>query len=362
METQNIKYAISKKGDVGELNKHIKSFCESKTYGRSGINLLPEFVLKKFEEIIKVAIRPTGWPGPDRPMFDEKKIRLLSSFIRKYRLEQIVSIGGLRGFKKGTVTITFGEVAENGPNMQKIGHIAREGFTISDLMNIKEHFKKEGIISEYHDLNKAIDGAGDPAGVLIIRNGVNHILGNYRSDVDLYNQLIDLDWDKKAKMKGVVKNKNARHNLVFSNFDQDPSYEQGRGTVINWTRLPLLESIKNRLVDFFGDKAGDLHGEGNHYYDTKKCGIGFHGDSERKKVIAIRLGQSIPIVFQWIESIPKDGKRNFTPIGTQKTFNINHGDIYVMSEKATGNDWMKKTQYHLRHAAGCVVYTKKYDR
>lgn len=29
--------------------------------------------------------------------------------------------------------------------------------------------------------------------------------------------------------------------------------------------------------------------EGNYYYDINKTGIGFHGDSERKKVIAISL-------------------------------------------------------------------------
>lgn len=31
---------------------------------------------------------------------------------------------------------------------------------------------------------------------------------------------------------------------------------------------------------------------------------------------------------------------------------INHGDIYAMSEKATGNDWKKRKLYTLRHAAG----------
>ena len=40
-------------------------------------------------------------------------------------------------------------------------------------------------------------------------------------------------------------------------------------------------------------------GEGNYYYDIKKCGIGFHGDAERRKVVGIRLGDSIPLHFQW---------------------------------------------------------------
>jgi hypothetical protein len=39
------------------------------------------------------------------------------------------------------------------------------------------------------------------------------------------------------------------------------------------------------------------------YYDNSKCGIGFHGDGERRKVIALRLGDSLPICYQWF----KDG-------------------------------------------------------
>lgn len=348
-------------------SKSIKRFCDSKTYLNSGIRLLPETVIRKFEDIIKLIIQNEGASGT----VDHEKIKLLSSFIRKYKLEQIDRFRGFM-FAKGTITITFGEVAENGPNMQKIGHMAREGFTNNDLMHIKEYFTRQGIISEYYNLNDLIEGRGDPASLLVLRNAVNHVIGNNnsrpegpdpwdRSDVDLYNQLLDLNWDKKAMFKGVVKNKNARHNLVFSDFDQASAYEEGRGTVINWPRVPLLQIIKTRLVRFFGEKASDMHGEGNYYFNPAKCGIGFHGDSERKKVIAIRLGQSIPIVFQWIESIPINKKKNFTPTGQQLILNVNHGDIYIMSEKATGNDWMKKTQYHLRHSAGCQNYTKKYN-
>ena len=50
---------------------------------------------------------------------------------------------------------------------------------------------------------------------------------------------------------------------------------------------------------FLEKKAMNLEIEGNLYYDTSKCGIGFHGDSERKKVIACSLGKSRPIHWQW---------------------------------------------------------------
>jgi hypothetical protein len=39
-------------------------------------------------------------------------------------------------------------------------------------------------------------------------------------------------------------------------------------------------------------------------------------------------------------------------------FDLHHGDIYVMDEKATGNDWKKKLIPTLRHAAGAEKYIK----
>jgi hypothetical protein len=36
---------------------------------------------------------------------------------------------------------------------------------------------------------------------------------------------------------------------------------------------------------------------------------------------------------------------------------LNHGDLYVMSEKAVGQDWKRKVIPTLRHAAGAKKYT-----
>lgn len=84
----------------------------------------------------------------------------------------------------------------------------------------------------------------------------------------------------------------------------------------------------------------------------KKCGIGFHGDGERKKVIALRLatGKCEPIQYQWFLK----GK----PIGKRAIVELEDRDIYIMSEKAVGSDWKKKNTATLRHATGCEKFTK----
>ena len=78
-------------------------------------------------------------------------------------------------------------------------------------------------------------------------------------------------------------------------------------------------------------------------------GIGFHGDAERLKVIAVRVGESLSLHYQWFYQNK--------PIGTRAIISLEHGDMYIMSQKTTGNDWKKKNSYTLRHATGCNKFT-----
>jgi hypothetical protein len=243
-----------------------------------------------------------------------------------------------------TITITLGDQAENHVGMQKIGKLADEGFNYDDLVFFRKYFKELNVKAIIYDLK--IDELSEEefdAYILIIRNGIS-FLDNYSSN-DLYYELKELNWDKKAFMYGRVVNKKARHNLCFGVDNQDADYESGKGTIISYKEVPILHDVLN----FFSSihyKCKGLVAEGNHYYDIETCGIGFHGDSERKKVIGIRLGATIPLEFQWFYKS--------YPIGDRLSFNLKHGDIYIMSQKTTGNDWKTKNIPTLRHAAGVV--------
>jgi len=115
--------------------------------------------------------------------------------------------------------------------------------------------------------------------------------------------------------------------------------------------VPILCKLRELFEATFGHKAKGLVAEGNRYFDVTKCGISFHGDGERKVVIALRLGASMPLHYQWF--------RNGKPIGSRVELTISHGDIYIMSDKAVGHDWRKTKDGlpTLRHAAGCAKYT-----
>jgi alkylated DNA repair dioxygenase AlkB len=252
-------------------------------------------------------------------------------------------------YTSDTITLTFGEQAENHAGMEILGQgVADEGFTIQDLEWMKERFEAElkGCTIFHLDQISGVENTPEAA-ILIVSGGLDCLLGGYTAD-DLYAEQKSFNWDTKAKMRGRVVNKRARYNVCFGDQSRGPDYDNGKGTIIGYDQAPLTAIVKRNLVDFIGPKSEGLQCEGNYYYDVNKCYISFHGDSERKRVIGIRLGAPMPLRYLWFQ--------NSKPVGDYANVVLNHGDLYVMSEKATGFDWKKRKIMTLRHAAGCEKY------
>lgn len=247
-----------------------------------------------------------------------------------------------------TITITFGDQAENHVGMEKIGQLASEGFTTGDLAEMKARFEADGIVVELIHLNTP---DLPEAQVLIARGAADVILRkNGATSDDMFNEQIALEWDTKAKMRGKVVNKHARHNLCYGETAQEPDYEAGKGRIVAFDNIPHTAYVHQMIAHYCGEKAGDLVGEGNLYYDPKKCYISWHNDLERKKVVAVRLGATMPLYYQWFLKCE--------PIGNRIDLSVNHGDIYVMSEYATGNNGRKRNIPTLKHAAGNEKFLK----
>jgi len=254
--------------------------------------------------------------------------------------------------KTSTITITFGDQAENHVGMEMLGKLAESGFTNSELLSASKKFKKCGSKVEFYDLQDLLDEKSDSeASVLVIRNGLSVLSDNKVDDItsELENLSPDTQyWDRR---RGKVLNKLARYNLCFDHVGREPNYEEGKGLVVSYSDVPTTHLVQSKLSEFIGPKASDLVGEANYYYNIAKCGIGFHGDSERRKVIAFRIGASMPLHYQWYFGS--------TEVGRRLELMLNHGDVYIMSEKATGFDWKRRKILTLRHAAGCKKYLKQ---
>lgn len=278
---------------------------------------------------------------------------------------------------KGTITLTFGDVAESHVGMQHIGTMASQGFRYAELSQARRFFEERGCEVHIIHLNKFLPSSdafdiperlehlrvakedGDyQAWVLVVRNALNALTSDPNGK-NLLAEMLMFDWDTKLynTKRGVVQNKLARHNLNFSDQKQVANFEIGHGTTIPWIEVPLLRILKQKLTLPFGNAAQDLQCEGNLYYERGKTGLSFHGDTERRKVIGVRLGNPLNISWVWYY--------NDEPGGKSVQISLNPGDMYCMSEKAVGTDWrpnlalgIRKKRYVLRHAAGAPSYMK----
>ena len=251
-----------------------------------------------------------------------------------------------------TISLTFSDRGENHAGMQMVGHMVDigSGFNLEDLISINQKFVDLGYTANTYNLNDIYDELPDSvpnASVLVIKNGLKYFLDKIGSvDQDLLNEMTSFDWDNKYydTRRSRVLNKQARYNVCFSEFGQDPDYQNKKGTVISYNQASLLGKIRSELPKMLGPKANNLVCEGNRYYNLSKCGIGWHGDSERRKVIAFRLGGTMNLKYNWF--------KNSKSIGNSLTLKLDNGDFYIMSEKAVGTDWKYRSKYTLRHCAG----------
>lgn len=269
-----------------------------------------------------------------------------------------------------TWTITFGECVENHAGMQKIGETSNEGFDIKELENAAEIIKDQGFDVELIRLNEYLPedmkDKAEEAAVLVIRDGIkmffneekeskvngkNEVNGNADKIYSEYDEFIAEVYatkdivDKKAWMKGRVVNKKARYNLCYADYSQKADFENKKGSIINFNDVKKLEKIRNKLPELLGNKAKNLFAELNYYYNNKAY-IGWHGDTERSRVVGLRLGSPFSLMYNWYQM--------GNPIGEKCELELYSGDFYIMSHKAVGTDWKKRKICTLRHAAGNI--------
>ena len=246
--------------------------------------------------------------------------------------------------------ITFGEVAIIHTGSTELGTIRKNGFTVDELLEIKNRFDT----AEFIDLSQQLPDKvkeENKAAILIIRNGVNILLDRKKAAKKMLKEQQSLNYDKKYYESRFSKtlNKRARYNIVFGEENIEPSEDFKIFSVKSFNDLKYLKKLRKRLKTYFGKKAKKLNAEGNYYFH-QKSGIGFHGDAERKIVICVSLGNSSTLRYCWRK--PGNSLLFGKPIDIQ----VNHGDIYIMSEKATGYDWKSRSKYRLVHAAGHTKY------
>lgn len=238
------------------------------------------------------------------------------------------------------VTHTFCDCGEGHVGGGKVGKLADEGVPADTLRQIAS--RKE--YCRFVDLSYE----GCDAGVLVVENGVDRLIGAGGKERLLEESLSQpFDTTFLNTRRGIVQNKHGRRNNVYADFRQEPDIANGMPTVVDFASAPEMSRLRGSLAAELGPWAEGLVAETNHYTDVSsaKVGIGFHGDSQRRIVIGVRLGKaSTPIRFQWYHRC--------VPVTEEVAIALKDGDMYVMSDKAVGFDWKKSSIPTLRHGTG----------
>ena len=252
--------------------------------------------------------------------------------------------------------ITFGEVAILHIGGKEYGNGRLDhGFSTNELKKIAKNNNNTEYVSISDKLPNKLRKENE-AGILIFRSVLNNqnnkdkkfVIGLSKKEADklyLEQESINYDvkyWDNRRK---TTLNKRARYNIVFGKNKINHSNDYKQCSVVSFTDLKYLNRFKRRLKLILGEKAKKLNAEGNKYFHDKS-GIGYHGDAERKIVICLSLGKSTILRYHW--RLPGSSEHELEPTDIK----LNHGDVYIMSEKATGWDWKSRSKVRVVHGAG----------
>lgn len=254
--------------------------------------------------------------------------------------------------------ITFGEVAVLHIGGAEIGVARQRGFQVEELRRIAARLADHDVQAELVMLSDALPVAvrsANEAATLVIRSGASLFLGRSDAADALYTeQLREVEYDRAYWDSRFSKTlqKRARYNVVFGTEGAKASADFKQFTIKAFNEVPLLQAFRESLPTWLGETAQGLSAEGNHYY-CDASGIGFHGDSERKIVICLSLGRTSVLRYHW--RFPGSSQHDLPPVDIE----VQHGDVYIMSEKATGFDWRSRSHHRLVHAAGSAKYIGK---
>jgi len=267
------------------------------------------------------------------------------------------------------ITYTFCECGENHHGNQMIGAKAApgDGFSAADLEAAVDVAQSRwGCEALVYDLAAHLRSSGAEAPVEIPEASVVVLKGGAAAALRTaglafeggFREALALPWDAKylCPRRRKVLNKLARSNNVVADVPQEADYAAGKGTVVEFAAAPHLAALRGE-IGRLGPKFKGMIAEGNRYEDggARQHGIGLHGDSERRRVVAVRLGGGLgapaaPMHYQWY--------LRHQPVGPRVVVPLSVGDAYIMSEASVGTDWKCSSRLTLRHATGADKFTK----
>ena len=157
------------------------------------------------------------------------------------------------------------------------------GFNKEDLEKVYQYFENKECKCEIIHLNnlltdEIIEDEVEDAYLLVVRNMFRYMID---MENDIVKELESFEWDNKYwdRRRKKVLNKHVRENVCFGDESSDPDYEKGKGRIVGWSDVPIVNKIREGIEEIMGEKGSNLMCEGNKYKneedkDKKNGGIG----------------------------------------------------------------------------------------
>lgn len=240
----------------------------------------------------------------------------------------------------------------------------------SDLESIQEVIGGDLIKLNTMVYEENYDGKREPeAYVLHIPNGVGKLVAWVDSQEDdaafcdaLFQEMNQVKHDNRFfnARKQRIEYMRAYHFFGVKDESQDQNLDQGIHTHHSFKDLPQLQRIRSafdKMSDEFDITTKGLYAEGNVYADIT-CGVRYHGEDEKAEspVIGIHIGE--PKRITWRSFL------HHRYFGKEISIQLNHGDVYFMSEHAVGAGWQRNSYKEVifRHRCGSDYFFNRHDK
>ena len=146
---------------------------------------------------------------------------------------------------------TFAESVENHAGMETIGEKYPCGFTEEHLASTSARLGAELY---------TLDQDGERANVLVVRGGVDKLLGGKGGADRLLVESLAQAYDTRFlnTRRNLVQNKHGRHNNCYADVAQEPEIEAGKGTVVAFDTTPEMSKMRAALPNMLGPQASNL--------------------------------------------------------------------------------------------------------
>ena len=105
-----------------------------------------------------------------------------------------------------------------------------------------------------------LDQDGERANVLVVRGGVDKLLGGKGGADRLLVESLAQAYDTRFlnTRRNLVQNKHGRHNNCYADVAQEPEIEAGKGTVVAFDTTPEMSKMRAALPNMLGPQASNL--------------------------------------------------------------------------------------------------------